>query len=152
VVVQYLGAKAREACQFHLGRGFASSRVGFCRVFQYYNGQTLSMDLRAETSLCLKGALFPPNSTSAFSPAVQFGSNQGRVIENPLDGLPDEGLNRLRLDAALRMRRCCVLKGLAATEVIRDSPLVSPAHRAAALPTAQPPTHQQILVLAVAPG
>ena len=65
VVVQYFGAEAPEAGQFHLGGGFTSSRVGFCRVFQHYNGQTFSMDLWAEAAPCLKGVLFLPSCTSS---------------------------------------------------------------------------------------
>ena len=36
----------------------------------------------------------------AFSPAFQLGSNQGRVIQRPLDGFPDQRLNRRGLYAA----------------------------------------------------
>jgi hypothetical protein len=63
VVVPYCGAEAPEACQFHLGGGLTSLRVGCCRVFHHHNGQTFSMDLWAEAAPCLKDVLFLPSCT-----------------------------------------------------------------------------------------
>jgi putative transposase len=39
-VVQYFGAEAPQACEFHLCRGFASPCVHFCSVFQCHDSQT----------------------------------------------------------------------------------------------------------------
>src|SRR5262249_21462940 len=56
---------APQAGQLHLSGGFASAHLGVCGVLQYHHGETLSVDLWTETTLCLKGALFPQDSTSA---------------------------------------------------------------------------------------
>src|SRR5215471_831318 len=62
-MVQYFGAEVAQARQFHLGRGFASPRARLYPVLQCHDGQTLSMDLWAETALCLKESLLLPRCT-----------------------------------------------------------------------------------------
>src|SRR5262249_50355258 len=66
-VVQYSGAQAPQAGQLHLSGGFASAHLGVCGVLQYHHGETLSVDLWTETTLCLKGALFPQDSTRVWA-------------------------------------------------------------------------------------
>jgi putative transposase len=55
--------KLLKAGQLHRSGGCASAHLGICGVLQYHKGETLSVDLWTETTLCLKGALFPQDST-----------------------------------------------------------------------------------------
>src|SRR5215471_11083106 len=53
-MVQYFGVQVAQARQFHLARGFASPCARLYPVFQCYDGQTFSMDLRTETRMVKK--------------------------------------------------------------------------------------------------
>src|SRR5262249_48938762 len=69
-----------EAGQFHLGGGFTSSRVGFCRVFQHHNGQTFYVDLWAEAAPCLKDVLFLPGCTRKCGRKAGSMSDEARCV------------------------------------------------------------------------
>ena len=89
----------------------------------------------------------------AIPPAFQFGSNEGGIVQDPLDGLPDHRLNRCGLHMAAAMRRNDILKRWAGAAIVPVPGRIGGAvHRTPALPTAQPPAGEKVFILAVALG
>src|SRR5512134_1513413 len=83
--------------------------------------------------------------------AFYLGSNQGRVVQCPLHGIPDHGLNHRGLHAASDVWHYNVLKYRAETAVACTTLAVAGAtHSAFALSAAQSSVDKQILMLAVA--
>jgi hypothetical protein len=62
--VQHRGTAVAQTRQLHLCGGLTHSRIGLYHVLQGDDGQTVSMDVWAQTAQCLKGMLFQPGCTS----------------------------------------------------------------------------------------